>query len=198
MKNKFPLLLLLLTSSCYDALAQDTKFGMAVGINSAQSLPPNSGYNFTDYDNAQSGIGYSFGAFAEVSLKHNIVFQPSLSFIKKNTTFSSAFSTTNAFGSIVELSLNYLYRPILKSGFLLGAGPSFSLGSYSEKNTIVNVYPNYPNYSNTTTSFALGCGVNFLVKYELNQQIAIASNFNLDLQPGYRHQYFGLNIQYSF
>jgi hypothetical protein len=177
------------------ANSQNTLFGLTVGVNSAKGLRSNSGFQYADNSGYHSGTGFSVGVFAEVPLKHNFYFQPSLSFINKHTSNSFPFSTTSTVASIGELNLNYLYHPFKKSGFLFGGGPSFSIGSYSGKYNEIDI--NF-NYTKTTTNINLIYGVNILAKYEFNHHVAIACNYNVDLQVTNRSQYFGCNIQYSF
>jgi hypothetical protein len=194
MKKKLPLLLLIFAFTCVEANSQKTHFGLTFGINSAKGVRTHSG-TYIGNEDFQSGTGFSVGVYAEVPLKHNIFFQPSIIFIRKNTNVTSQFSSTKTSGNVIELNLNYLYRPFKEIGFLFGAGPSFSLGSYSEQYTSLD-YIFY--YNKTTSSFNLGYGVNFLAKYEFNHQLAIGSNYNLDLQAINRGKCFGFNIQYSF
>ncbi len=195
MKNKFPLLLMLLSFICIEANSQNTILGFSVGVNSAKGISSKSGFQYGNNSGFQSGTGFSVGFFADVPLRHNFFFQPTLSIIKKHTTNSIPLSTTSTVASIGELNLNYLYRPFKKSGFLFGGGPSFSMGSYSQKFTSLDF--NF-DYSNTSTSFNLCFGINFLAKYEFNHHLAFTSNYNVDLQAIDRSQYFGCNIQYSF
>ncbi len=195
MKNKLPLLLLLLSFICIEANSQNTLFGFTLGVNSAKNISSPSGLQYADNSGFHTGTGYSVGVYAEVPLKHNFYFQPSLSFIKKHTTNSLPLATINIVAGIGELNLNYLYRPFKKSSFLFGGGPSFSMGSYSQKYTSLDF--NF-DYTNTSTSFNLCYGINFLAKYEFNHHLAITSNYNVDFQAIDRSQYFGCNIQYSF
>jgi hypothetical protein len=75
MKNKFPLLLLFLLFFCIEANSQNTLFGFTVGVNSARGLSSNSGFQYADNSGYHSGTGFSVCVFAEVPLKHNLLFQ---------------------------------------------------------------------------------------------------------------------------
>lgn len=195
-QNKLCRLLILLLICIYvDANSQTTKFGFSIGVNSANTLPSKSGYLFIDNPVIYSGIGFSIGVFADIPLKHNFYFQPTLSFVTKQSSTTSAFLNSSIVKKNGELNLNYLYRPFKKSGFLVGGGPSFSVGSAMNKLTIQNFDF---IYKSSSTMFNLDFGVNILAKYEFNSHLAITSNYNVGLQNTDRMQYFGFNILYKF
>jgi hypothetical protein len=179
-----------------EAFSQKTKFGLTFGINSSKFYSDNIGIHYARIMN--SGTGFTVGTFAKVSLNKSFTFLPTLSYVRKKSSQIDLISINRISGDEFEFTLNYLYRPSKKSKFSFGAGPSFSLGSYSEK----IIWFGYPNpisldYSGSKARLSLGCGMNTIAKYEFNQRFALVSNFNFDLQESFRNQYFGLNIQYS-
>jgi hypothetical protein len=180
-------------------------FGVQAGINAASFNDKFTSGNTTTTNKYKSKVGFTVGAFADISISDALVFRPGLNFIQKGGKFTETrtfFGVTTNYeytrtGNYLELPLNVVYKIAAGGGkVFIGAGPSIGYGlSGKDKAKVIN--GNTTQEQSTSIKFdgkdnntatdnkshlkALDLGANFMAGYQLGNNIFAKLSYTIGL-----------------
>jgi hypothetical protein len=171
--------------------------------------------------------GFHAGVNMEIPVGTDIYFQPGLLYSVKGgeqeTTILVERVTNKISISYIELPLNIIFKPVLGSGnMLLGFGPyvAYGIGGKTKAEGASLTFDRDIEFMNdvslsdfdpeVTYLKALDAGANFIIGYELSNQLSFQLNAQLGLiniypdyageedDPTWKNTGFGLSIGYRF
>jgi hypothetical protein len=153
------------------------KFGTKVGLNLSNFIGD---LGYSDFK-----IGFNLGAFAEISLKHKLTFQPELLFSSQGAKFEES---DNNFSFEETLKFNYLNMPLMikfaaSDKFALEFGPQLgfllSAKSKFEQTFDGETFSEEVDIKDSVKS--IDFGLNFGASFDVSENIMIGARYNLGL-----------------